>query len=162
MAPSWPAAPMITVSATFPHKYRSWPTRRLPLEGATPSCSGATAPPWPAARTIMASASFQHWSRTFAYAAHLLPVLLLQAYFDGGAMRFVTLGGAERCIIGAGPASRLADVRGQLMAGQLPGRLGPLVQQVDAILPGCRLLSSAPAEETVAGAFDLGRALQKL
>ncbi|CAK0881885.1 unnamed protein product [Prorocentrum cordatum] len=91
------------------------------------------------------------------YTARLLvgATLLLQASFDGGAVRFLTLGGVERCWVRAAPGAPLAGVRDWL-AGELgAGRLGPGLGRADAALPGGRLLSGASAGETVADAFAL-------
>ncbi|CAK0790759.1 unnamed protein product [Prorocentrum cordatum] len=91
------------------------------------------------------------------YTARLLvgATLLLQASLDGGAVRFLTLGGVERCRVRAAPGAPLAGVRDWL-AGELgAGRLGPGLGRADAALPGGRLLSGASAGETVADAFGL-------
>ncbi|CAK0816528.1 unnamed protein product, partial [Prorocentrum cordatum] len=91
------------------------------------------------------------------YTARLLvgATLLLQASLDGGAVRFLTLGGVERCRVRAAPGAPLAGVRDWL-AGELgAGRLGPGLARADAALPGGRLLSGASACETVADAFGL-------
>ena len=84
-----------------------------------------------------------------------LPPLLLQASFDGASVLLWTLGGEERHRLGAAPGALLADVRALLAADCRAGRLGPGVARVDALLPGGRLLSAAPAGETVAAAFGL-------
>ncbi|CAK0829849.1 unnamed protein product, partial [Prorocentrum cordatum] len=60
-----------------------------------------------------------------AYAAHLLPALLLQASPDGDPVRFLTFSEAERCRVGAGPSAVLTDVCGQLAAEHRAGRPGP-------------------------------------
>ncbi|CAK0805031.1 unnamed protein product [Prorocentrum cordatum] len=89
------------------------------------------------------------------YTARVGATLLLQASFDGGAVRFLTLGGVERCRVRAAPGAPLAGVRDWL-AGELgAGRLGPGLGRADAALPGGRLLSGALAGETVADAFGL-------
>ncbi|CAK0881390.1 unnamed protein product [Prorocentrum cordatum] len=91
------------------------------------------------------------------YTARVLvgATLLLQASLDGGAVRFLTLGGVERCRVRAAPGAPLAGVRDWL-AGELgAGRLGPGLARADAALPGGRLLSGASAGETVADAFGL-------
>ncbi|CAK0800714.1 unnamed protein product [Prorocentrum cordatum] len=91
------------------------------------------------------------------YTARVLvgATLLLQASLDGGAVRFLTLGGVERCRVRVAPGAPLAGVRDWL-AGELgAGRLGPGLGRADAALPGGRLLSGASAGETVADAFGL-------
>merc|ERR1740121_1155519 len=89
-----------------------------------------------------------------AYTARLFGVaLLLQALLDGGSVRFVTLGGVERCRIPAAPGAPLAEVHDQLAAEHGAGRLGPGFDRADAVLPDGRLLSDASADETVADAF---------
>ncbi|CAK0814469.1 unnamed protein product [Prorocentrum cordatum] len=93
------------------------------------------------------------------YTARLLvgATLLLQASLDGGAVRFLTLGGVERCWVRAAPGAPLAGVRDWL-AGELgAGRLDPGLGRADAALPGGRLLSGASAGETVADAFALAQ-----
>ncbi|CAK0841372.1 unnamed protein product [Prorocentrum cordatum] len=96
------------------------------------------------------------------YAAHLFPALtlLLEASLDGDSVRFLTLGGVERCRARAGPAARLSGIYDQLVADHCRTRLGAGVWRVDAVLPGGRLLSGASACETVADAFGPARALQ--
>ncbi|CAK0887599.1 unnamed protein product, partial [Prorocentrum cordatum] len=85
------------------------------------------------------------------YTARLFGVnLLLQASFDGVSLRFLTLGGVERCRLLAAPGALLADVHHQLLAEHAAGRLGPGFDHVDAVLPGGLLLSEASVDETVA------------
>ncbi|CAK0887597.1 unnamed protein product, partial [Prorocentrum cordatum] len=70
------------------------------------------------------------------YTARLFGVnLLLQASFDGVSLRFLTLGGVERCRLLAAPGALLADVHHQLLAEHAAGRLGPGFDRVDAVLP---------------------------
>ncbi|CAK0801714.1 unnamed protein product, partial [Prorocentrum cordatum] len=88
------------------------------------------------------------------YTARLFGVkLLLQASFDGGSLRFLTLGGVERCRLLAAPGALLADVHHQLLAEHAAGRLGQGFDRVDAVLPERLLLSEASADETVASVF---------
>ncbi|CAK0790758.1 unnamed protein product [Prorocentrum cordatum] len=78
-----------------------------------------------------------------------------QCSVPGWTVRFLTLGGVERCRVPAAPGAPLAGVRDWL-AGELgAGRLGPGLGRADAALPGGRLLSGASAGETVADAFGL-------
>ena len=83
----------------------------------------------------------------------MFPTLLLQASLDGRSICFVTLGGMERCRIGAAPAASLAGVRDQLAGEHRASRLGAGFGRVDAVLPDGRFLSVAPVDATVAGAF---------
>ena len=92
-------------------------------------------------------------SAGLTYTAHMLPTLLLQVSLVGDSMRFVTFGGVERFRLVAGPTDRIAAATGQLAAAHRAGGLGPGVARVDAVLPGGRLLSTVPAEETVEDAF---------
>ncbi|CAK0805528.1 unnamed protein product, partial [Prorocentrum cordatum] len=70
------------------------------------------------------------------YTACLFGVkLLLQASFEGGSLRFLTLGGVERCRLLAAPGALLADVHRQLLAEHAAGRLGPGFDRVDVVLP---------------------------
>ncbi|CAK0858101.1 unnamed protein product, partial [Prorocentrum cordatum] len=90
---------------------------------------------------------------TCALPPSALPVLVLQALFDGASVQFLTLGGEEFDRVPAGPAERLADVRARLRAGRLARLLGSTFSAADAVLPGGELLSRAPPEETCAVAF---------
>jgi len=87
------------------------------------------------------------------YMAPSLRTLLLQALFDGVSVRFLTLGGEERCRFWAAPGTLLADVRDWLAADSRGGRLCPGPVRVDAVLPEGRLLSEAAAGDTVEGTF---------
>ncbi|CAK0860667.1 unnamed protein product, partial [Prorocentrum cordatum] len=58
------------------------------------------------------------------YLPHLLPTLLLQASAEGGPLRIVTFGGAERCRIGAAPDAPLRGAHLRLLAGRRAGRPG--------------------------------------
>ena len=88
------------------------------------------------------------------YVPHLLPTLLLQASVDAGSMHFVTFSGEDRCQITVAPDAPLTGVRDWLLTEHRLGRLGLGLGRVDAALPGGRLLSETPAEETVQTAFE--------
>ena len=61
-----------------------------------------------------------------AYTARLFGrALRMQASPDGGSVRFLTLGGVERCRIPAAPGAPLAEVYDRLAAEHGAGRLGP-------------------------------------
>ncbi|CAK0895827.1 unnamed protein product, partial [Prorocentrum cordatum] len=92
------------------------------------------------------------------YTARLFGVkLLLQASFDGVSLRFLTLGGVERCRLLVAPGALLADVHHQLLDENAAGRLGPGFDRVDAVLPDRLLLSEASVDETVASVFGPAR-----
>ena len=88
------------------------------------------------------------------YVPHLLPTLLLQASVDAGPMHFLTFVGEDRCQITVAPDAPLTGVRDWLLTEHRLGRLGLGLGRVDAVLPGGRLLSETPAEETVQTAFE--------
>ena len=87
--------------------------------------------------------------------ADRFPGLDLQAVYSGGAMRFLTLSGAERWSTRAAPSARLADIYAQLAAGCRAGLLGPRIRRADATLPTGQLLGGASATETIAAARGL-------
>ncbi|CAK0790236.1 unnamed protein product [Prorocentrum cordatum] len=94
------------------------------------------------------------------YTTHLLPAMLPQASLDGDTIRFITFGGAEHSRSWAGPDARLADIYEHLRwPTTARADWGPEPGGWTAVLPGGQLLSSVSAEQAVADALELSRAV---